>query len=303
MSSRNRTGRFTPLFFTPMGRVRLLIAYDGTDFHGWQRQEPPGLAPLRTVQGTLQEVLTEVVAAPISLVGASRTDAGVHALGQVAAFSADHRVPLDRLPMAVNARLPADVRVRGAEAVAGDFDPISHCTSKCYRYTIEHGCDGRDGREGALLFERRTVWQTWHRLDPAPMREAAAALVGTHDFAGLANASHGRESTVRTVFGCTVMQPRAGRLVIEIAGSGFLYNMVRIIAGTLVEVGRGRIGPAQVRDILRTQERTHAGPTLPPQGLRLEWIAYGSQRGPGAAGAAPAGAGAGADAAAEDACE
>jgi tRNA pseudouridine38-40 synthase len=254
-----------------MPRVKLLVAYDGTDFHGWQRQDPPGGAPLRTVQGVLEDAVAEVIQARVPVVGASRTDAGVHAMGQVASFVAEHRVPIDRLALAINARLPADACVRAAEAVHDGFDPISDCTSKCYRYTIEHGASTPDG---ALLFERRTFWRTWHRLDAQRMRDTAAMVVGTHDFAAFAHVDHGRESTVRTVHGCAVTEPRPGRIVVEVAGSGFLYNMVRIIAGTLVEAGRGRLEPATVRQALATRDRTLTGPTLPPHGLRLEWITY-----------------------------
>lgn len=254
-----------------MPRVKLLVAYDGTDFHGWQRQDPPGAAPLRTVQGVLEDAVAEVIQGRVPVVGASRTDAGVHAFGQVASFAAEHRVPIDRLALAINARLPQDVCVRRAEAVHDGFDPISDCTSKCYRYTIEHGSNEPDG---ALVFERRTVWRTWHRLDLERMRAAAALVVGTHDFAAFAHIDHGRETTVRTVHGCSVIEVRPGRAVVEVAGSGFLYNMVRIIAGTLVEVGRGRNEPASVRQALATRDRTLAGPTLPAHGLRLEWITY-----------------------------
>ena len=130
--------------------------------------------------------------------------------------------------MALNARLPDDVRVRDAQVVPSAFDPISDCVSKCYRYSMAFADDGTDG---ALLFDRRTTWTTWHRLDLDRMREAAAALVGTHDFAAFAQVNHGRETTVRTIHGCTVLSPRAGRAVVEVAGSGFLYNMVRIKIG------------------------------------------------------------------------
>ncbi len=264
-----------------MPRFRLVVAYDGTDFHGWQRQEPPGAAPLRTVQGVLELAVAEAVGAPIQVMGASRTDAGVHALGQVAAFTAETRIPLERLAMAITARLPEDVCVRRAERVHDAFDPISDCVSKCYRYTIAHGVEAPDAE---LLFERRTTWWTRHRLDVGAMRRAAGAVVGTHDFAAFAAANHGREHTVRTVFGCTVMEPRAGRLVVEVAGSGFLYNMVRIIAGTLVDAGRGKLDGATIARALATGDRASAGPTLPPHGLRLEWVRYGTADEGGAAG-------------------
>lgn len=254
-----------------MARFRLVVAYDGTNFHGWQRQDPPDGPPLRTVQGVLEHAVALAVGDRVVVMGASRTDAGVHALGQVAAFTAETRIPIDRLAMAINARLPKDVRVRTAERVHHGFDPISDCESKCYRYSIAHGDTRTDGE---MLFQRRTVWSTWYQLDPARMRSAAAELVGTHDFAAFAQANHGRESTVRTIYGCTVLTPQPGRLIVEVAGNGFLYNMVRIISGTLVEAGRGRIAATDIRTALQTGNRTLTGPTLPPEGLRLEWVRY-----------------------------
>jgi tRNA pseudouridine38-40 synthase len=178
--------------------------------------------------------------------------------------------------MAITARLPEDVCVHRAEEVHQAFDPISDCVSKCYRYTIAHGVAAPDP---ALLFAHRTTWATRHRLDVAAMRATAACIVGTHDFAAFAQANHGRESTVRTVFGCTVHEPAPGRAVVEVAGNGFLYNMVRIISGTLVDAGRGRTTPDDVRRALDSQDRAKAGPTLPPHGLRLEWVRYGTPGG------------------------
>jgi tRNA pseudouridine38-40 synthase len=254
-----------------MARVRLLVAYDGTDFHGWQRQEPPGREPLRTVQGVLTDAVATVVRHPVDLVGASRTDAGVHAKGQVAAFTCQQPVPMEKMALAINARLPQDVCVLNAHAAPEGFDPISWCTSKCYRYQIAHSARSADL---PLLFERRSIWRTWHRLDVARMQAAAAHIVGTHDFASFAQVNHGRQSTVRSIYGCTAWQTGPGRITVEVAGSGFLYNMVRIIVGTLVEVGRGHLEPGAVQQALRTNDRTLVGPTLPPHGLHLEWVAY-----------------------------
>jgi tRNA pseudouridine38-40 synthase len=219
----------------------------------------------------LQEVVTAVCRHPVDVVGASRTDAGVHARGQVAAFDSQQNVPPDKWALAINARLPGDVCVLGATVTDDRFDPISWCTSKCYRYQMAHSARMANV---PLLFERRTVWRTWHRLDVARMQQAAAHVVGTHDFASFAQVNHGRQTTVRTVHGCTVWQPEPGRITVEVAGSGFLYNMVRIIAGTLVDVGRGHLEPDSVATALRTNDRTLVGPTLPPHGLRLEWVAY-----------------------------
>ena len=256
-----------------MPRYKLTIAYDGTEFHGWQRQEPADAPPLRTVQGVVQEALQEVLRQRVELVGASRTDAGVHAIGQVAAFTADVRVPLDRLAQAITARLPHDVQVTRAETVADGFNPIGGARSKCYRYTIEHTSHPHHARP---LFDRNFVFATPYALDTARMQEAARRIVGTHDFASFAQVNHGRATTVRSVLDCVVRAPAPRRAEIEVCATGFLYNMVRIIAGTLVEVGRGRVDPGDIPAILAARDRRMAGPTLPPQGLCLRWIWYGA---------------------------
>lgn len=257
-----------------MPRFKLTIAYDGTDFHGWQRQEPPGREPLRTVQGELERAVRVAVGARVSVMGASRTDAGVHATGQVAAFTADTRIPVDRLPMAISARLPDDVQVRSAAVAPNGFDPISDAVSKSYRYTI--ACPVSRPRVPPLFDRRYVHWQV-HQLDVAAMHAAGQHLVGEHDFSAFAHALHTRESPVRRVHACTVTSPGPGRVVIDIAGNGFLYNMVRVIAGTLVDVGRGHALPADVGTILAARDRDHAGQTLPAQGLCLRWIHYGGK--------------------------
>jgi tRNA pseudouridine38-40 synthase len=250
------------------------LAYDGTDFHGWQRQEPPDTAPLRTVQGEVDRVLGEVLQQPVACQGASRTDAGVHAESQVAAFSAECRIPTGRVAAALNARLPDDVRVMAAWTVPDDFDPVGDALSKGYRYEIAQMRPFR----ARLPFDRRTVYPAQHDLDLPQMRAAAAQIVGEHDFAAFAHAQHGRESTVRRVHACEVTSLPEDRVAIDVSGNGFLYNMVRIIAGTLVEVGRGRIEPAAIAAILASKDRARAGPTLPPVGLRLRWIQYSEDR-------------------------
>ena len=257
-----------------MPRFALRLAYDGTDFHGWQRQEPPGLEPLRTVQGELDRALTDVLHAPVNCQGASRTDAGVHAEAQVAAFTAECRVPLERLHSALNARLPGDVRAMAAWQVPDDFDPIRDARSKGYRYEVAR----LQPFVARLPFDRRFLYEAMHPLDVERMRRAAAAIVGTHDFRAFAHAQHGRESTVRTVYACDVSTLPDDRVVIDVSGNGFLYNMVRIIAGTLLEVGRGRIDPEAIPDIIAAGDRSRAGNTLPPQGLRLRWIHYPADR-------------------------
>ncbi len=285
---------------------------------------------LRTVQEEVQRAVREIVREPVIVQGASRTDAGVHARGQVAAFTCSgdelHNAPsasgdggsdgggggsdggprsaggwpvargVDRLVRALNGRLPDDVLIVSAEPVPSGFDPTGGATSKCYTYTIH------SSRERPL-FDRKYVMRAWEPLDVAAMNDAAGRFVGEHDFASFAALGHGRLTTVRTVHSCRVqaqslMTPEslhAGllasattravtpipvcgfepqRVVIEVTGSGFLWNMVRIIAGTLVEVGRGRRCASDIDTILASRDRTKAGVTLPPTGLCLEWIRY-----------------------------
>jgi tRNA pseudouridine38-40 synthase len=254
-----------------MPRVRLTVAYEGTDYHGWQAQHPPDAEPLRTVQGVLAETLVQVLRQPIVVTGASRTDAGVHALGQVAAFDAAFSMPVERLPLAITSRLPEDVQVREASIAADDFDPIAGAESKSYRYRLASAIP--PDRWPPLL-DRRTIAWTRASLELARMQDAAQRLVGEHDFAGFAQIDHGRRTTVRTIHACEVREPSPGSFEIDVAGSGFLYNMVRIIAGTLHEVGRGRCEPDRVEEILRSGDRRLAGPTMPPHGLCLMWIRY-----------------------------
>lgn len=289
-------------------RYKLTLAYDGTEFHGWQKQEPParehpeliastpkdiaeGRVAMRTVQHVVERAVRTVCRERVVLKGASRTDSGVHAGGhfpdgtpggQVAAFTtepdSDKGVgwPAERgtesLVRALNSELPRDVLCLGAEVVPLGFDPIGGAVAKEYTYSIVCG-------RTRPLWDRKYVFHTWHDLELEPMRAAAAAIVGEHDFEAFAQASHGRKTTVRTVFGCDVsaVDSRGGesRFVIRVSGSGFLYNMVRIIAGTLMEAGRGRLEPSEIPAILDSKDRRRAGPTLPPQGLRLEWIRYG----------------------------
>ncbi|MAE67222.1 MAG: tRNA pseudouridine(38-40) synthase TruA [Phycisphaeraceae bacterium] len=248
-------------------RYKLIIAYDGAAFHGWQKQyAQPDRRPLRTVAAVVEDALQRVVRQPLDLVGASRTDAGVHAQGQVAHFNADLPLPCSKLALAVNSRLPKDVEVRSAEPAADDFDAISDAIRKRYRYRIFNTAR-------RPLGQRQYVWHCWTPLDQQRMNRAAARLIGTHDFAGFAAAGHGRTTTVRTVFDCRVEQDGIEKHVV-VEGDGFLYNMVRIIAGTLAEVGRGRFEPEVIDEIIASGDRARAGPTLPASGLCLEWIQH-----------------------------
>ncbi len=273
-----------------MPRYRLTIAYDGTDFVGWQKQEPPAPGsvpddagerprePLRSVQGVVEQAVREAVRQPVVLIGASRTDSGVHAEHQTAAFTstehftADGRrigPPDDRLREAVNARLPPDVLVKSCEPADPAFDPIKDCLCKGYRYTIWNAPD-------RPLWDRGRLWHVRAPLDVDAMNRAASLLAGERDFAAFAAAGHGRESTVRTVLSCRASRntgdPR--RVEIDVAADGFLWNMVRIIAGTLADVGRGKLRPDDLPAIIDSRDRNRAGPTAPAHGLCLMWGAY-----------------------------
>jgi tRNA pseudouridine38-40 synthase len=255
-----------------MPRYMLTVAYDGTNFHGWQKQTPLGDADaLRTAQGVLEEAVQQVVREDVNVVGASRTDAGVHAEGQVAAFTSAQEIPVERLPAAINARLPDDLQVRGARIVPDTFSPITDAVSKGYRYTFAHGCRIDHPRP---LFDRHFVFWTAYDLDSRKMHDAAQHFRGEHDFTSFTRLHHGRDSTVRTIFDCEVHATGEHRCEMNISGGGFLYNMVRIIAGTLVEVGRGELAVEDIPRIIEARDRTQAGPTLPPEGLCLMWIKY-----------------------------
>jgi tRNA pseudouridine38-40 synthase len=254
-----------------MPRYRMTIAYDGAAFHGWQIQRPPDGPPLRTVQGVISDAVTRVVHAPIIVQGASRTDAGVHAKGQTAHFDADDmRVPEDRLAMAINARLDGDVEILDARVTRDDFESISDALSKQYRYRFWIG----DRRP---LHRRNEVYICRHDLDVDAMHQAAQLLIGERDFEAFASASHNRLSTVRTIHGATVEAcevDQSPEVHFTVSGNGFLYNMVRICAGTLLEIGRGHWPVDRVTEILQSKDRSLAGPTIPGTGLCLEWIKY-----------------------------
>ena len=274
-------------------RIKLILEYDGTEFHGWQAQpRQAGAPPARTVQGELERALRELTGLAVPVAGASRTDAGVHALGQVASFDlADPvRVPTARLAEALNGRLPADVSILEAAEAPPDFHARFSARGKEYCYSI------LEKRTREPLW-RRTHWQVRWPLDTRAMQQAAGALVGEHDFAAFAAELAAREglrpepaqrgsSTVRQVRRIEVAAAPPARLGraepakdareirIHVEGSGFLYKMVRAIAGSLVEVGRGARPPEWLREVLASRDRRRAGPTAPPQGLCLVHVIY-----------------------------
>ncbi len=243
--------------------IKLIVAYDGTAYHGWQRQA----AGIDTVQQRLEEAAESVLRHRVVVHGAGRTDAGVHAEGQAGNFGTPMRnIPLEGLRRAINSRLPADIAVRSACEVPDGFHASRSAVGKTYRYRIFT-------RRLRDVTRVRYVWNCYHALDPARMAEGARRLIGTHDVRGLATSSDPRENTVRTIFRCEVSD-HDDEIHVRVQGDGFLYNMVRIIVGTLAEIGRGHWPPERIDEILATGDRRLAGPTAPPEGLAMLCVHY-----------------------------
>ena len=244
-----------------MRRIKLIVAYDGTNYCGWQVQ-PNGI----TVQEVLNQALSDLFAKKIACIGASRTDAGVHALGNVAVFDTDARMPADRIAFALNTRLPADIRIQESAEVPMEFHPRFANTVKTYEYRIFN-------RKFPDPTKRLYSFFYHYPLDVDAMRQAASYLVGTHDFKSFATAKPEVTDTVRTIYE-TSLEKEDDLIRFRITGNGFLYNMVRIITGTLLEVGKGDYPPEKVKEILAAKDRKTAGATARPEGLTLVQIRY-----------------------------
>ncbi len=239
-----------------MKRVMLTVAYDGTNYHGWQLQ-----SNVPTIESVLNEKLSGLLKEEIKVIGASRTDTGVHALGNIAVFDTTARMPADKISYALNQRLPADIRIQSSCEVAQDFHPRHQTSKKTYEYKILNSAF-------PIPVYRLYTHFTYVPLDVAKMQKAAAHLVGEHDFKSFCSVNTTVETSVRTIYELTVEKSQ-DIITIRVTGSGFLYNMVRIIAGTLIEAGRGSLHPDAMPDILNACDRTKAGPTAPACGLTL----------------------------------
>ena len=244
-----------------MKRVKLTVAYDGTNYCGWQVQ-PNGI----TVQEVLNQCLSEFTGENIETIGASRTDAGVHALGNVAVFDTEIRMPGDKFSFALNQRLPQDIRIQKSEEVDADFHPRYVKSQKTYEYRILN-C------RFPIPTERFYSHFTYIPLDVDKMKEAASYLIGEHDFKSFCGTGAQVKTTVRTVKEIQI-EKSGDRITIRITGEGFLYNMVRIIAGTLMDIGGGLYPPEKMKEILEAKDRKKAGPTAPARGLTLMKIQY-----------------------------
>lgn len=244
-----------------MRNLRLLVEYDGTDFHGWQQQ--PGL---RTVQGSLEEAVRTMTGETVSIRGAGRTDAGVHADGQVATFALEARIPEAGLLRGLNSFLPPDIAILDVREAPEGFDARFSARGKVYRYTVwAHFV------RSPLRAQR--AWHVRQPLDLEAIRAAAAALVGEHDFRAF-RASDCERRTTRRIVRRIDVDRQGAVLTIDVEATAFLKNMVRILAGTLIDVGRGRIEPAAVARMLQTGDRAAGGMTAPAQGLTLLRVIY-----------------------------
>ncbi len=244
-----------------MKRIKLTIAYDGTNYCGWQIQ-PNGI----TIEEVLNKALKKLMGEDILVIGASRTDSGVHAMGNVAVFDTESSIPPEKIGVALNQILPDDIVITESEEVAGDFHPRYCDCSKTYEYHIIN-------TRILIPTKRLTNYFVSYVLDLDKMRKAASYLIGEHDFASFCNVRTDVESTVRTITALDILQD-GSQITIRITGNGFLYNMVRIIVGTLIRVGRGFYEPEKVIEILEAKDRKAAGVTAPAHGLMLMEINY-----------------------------
>ena len=246
-------------------RVKLIVAYDGTAYHGWQVQ--PNAV---TVEGVLNEKLTGLLGEEITVTGASRTDAGVHSLGNVAVFDTETRIPADKISYALNQRLPEDIVVQDSAEVPADFHPRFTDSRKTYEYRILN-------RRFPIPTLRHDTYFYYRPLDVEAMKEAAGYLVGEHDFKSFCTVGAQVETTVRTIYDLTVTKEE-DVIKIRVTGNGFLYNMVRILAGTLISVGIHEREPEDMTRVLAACDRTAAGPTAPACGLTMVGISYETKK-------------------------
>lgn len=247
-----------------ISNIKLVLQYDGTDFNGWQTQE--GQTGARTVQGELSQALARILDEPVTVIGAGRTDSGVHARGQVAGFRTSRTIPEGKWPAALNSVLPEDIRVIFAEEVCPEFHPQFDAKKKMYCYNILNDDNGD-------VFLRRYSYHIRQPLDVESMREASKRLLGTRNFVSFCASGSSAKTFERSVYQAEFFT-QGKLLVFQISANGFLYKMVRTIVGTLLEIGRGKQSPDWIESVIEARDRKHAGPTAPPQGLFLEKVWY-----------------------------
>ena len=245
-----------------MRNIKLIIEYDGKDFNGWQKQ-PTKL----NIQGTIEEAIKQITGEEVELLASGRTDSGVHALGQVANFKTNSNIPIEKLPIAINSKLKKSILIKSAEEVEEKFHSRLTCKKKTYRYVINNS------KYGTAIY-RNLETHIPIKLNVEKMKEAIKYFEGEHDFKAFKASGTSSKSSVRIIYKAEVIEKENEKIWIELTGNGFLYNMVRIISGTLVDVGLGKIKPNDISKILESKNREKAGKTLPPQGLYLVKVDY-----------------------------
>ena len=245
-----------------MRNIKLVIEYDGKEFNGWQKQ-PNKL----NIQGTIEKAIEAITGEVVDLQASGRTDSGVHSLGQVANFKTNSNIPIEKIPIALNTNLKKSILIKSAEEVDESFHSRLSCKRKTYRYVINNS------KNGTAIY-RNLETHIPMKLDIEKMKQAVKFFEGEHDFKAFKASGTSSKSSVRTIFKAEVIEKPDEKIWIELTGNGFLYNMVRIIAGTLVDVGLGKLEPNEIPNIIESQKRENAGKTLPPQGLYLVSVEY-----------------------------
>ena len=244
-----------------MRNIKLTIEYDGKDFNGWQKQ-PNRL----NIQGEIEQAIENITGEKVELIGSGRTDAGVHAFGQVANFKIESDFPIEKIPIAINSQLKKSIRIQKAEEVEENFHSRYNCHKKTYAYIIDNS------KNGSAIY-RNLTYHVSQLLDVEAMKQGAKYLIGEHDFASFKSSGTSSKSSVRIIYDIQILKEQE-RVVIQITGNGFLYNMVRIISGTLLEIGMGQIPPEEMKFILQVKDRQRAGKTLPAHGLYLMHVDF-----------------------------
>ena len=245
-----------------MRNIKLIIEYDGKEFNGWQKQ-PNKL----NIQGEIEKAIERVTGEKVDLTASGRTDSGVHAIGQVANFKTNSTIPVEKIPIALNANLKKAIVIKSAEEVDERFHSRLNCKKKTYRYIINNS------KYGTAIY-RNLETHIPMKLDISKMQEAVKYFEGEHDFKAFKASGTSSKSSVRIIYKAEVIEAENERIYIELTGNGFLYNMVRIISGTLVDVGLGKLEPKEIETIIHDKKRENAGKTLPPQGLYLVNVEY-----------------------------
>lgn len=244
-----------------MRNIKLTIEYDGKEFNGWQKQ-PNKL----NIQGEIERAIEEITGEQVDLYGSGRTDAGVHSLGQVANFKTNSKLPIEKVAIAINSKLKKSIRIKKAEEVSENFHSRYNCHKKKYRYIINNSS------QGSAIY-RGLEYHVSQKLNADEMKKAIKFFEGEHDFKAFKSSGTSSKSSIRTIYNAELKQ-NGERIIIELTGNGFLYNMVRIISGTLLEVGLGNIKAEDIPNIIESKDRKMAGKTLPPHGLYLVEVMY-----------------------------